>query len=121
MGDQVLFISCPPPPQQQADETDLSQHPLYRAMERFLQRKALQPGAVLCVSLSGGVDSMVIAKLLCAIRDGGKLGAFEVLQGRCSAALVCVSGRSALRCFEQRDRNVLYLTCAVTLSSRCSQ
>mmetsp|Transcript_86253 Transcript_86253/g.143508 ORF Transcript_86253/g.143508 Transcript_86253/m.143508 type:complete len:664 (-) Transcript_86253:911-2902(-) len=63
----------------EADETDLSQHPLYRAMERFLQRKALQPGAVLCVSLSGGVDSMVIAKLLCAIRDGGKLGAFEVL------------------------------------------
>ena len=45
--------------------------PLVRSVARFLlgQGEAFAAGGVACVSLSGGVDSMVVADVLCHLRD----------------------------------------------------
>ena len=60
------------------DERAMGQHPLTKAMGAFLRagsRAAAAPGDAVFVSLSGGVDSMVIARILCALRDRAKAGA----------------------------------------------
>eukprot|EP00667_Euglena_gracilis_P007351 EG_transcript_7422 len=62
-----------------ADESDLPRDKVFRAMEAFLEGQAVAASDVLCVSLSGGVDSMVIAKVLAALRDRGRFGQFEIL------------------------------------------
>ena len=51
----------------------LPREPLVRSMARFLiNRGKLMNEGVVCVSLSGGVDSMVIAHALCHLRDHPK-------------------------------------------------
>lgn len=59
-----------------ADETDILKEPLLRTVLNFLL-KHLKPSGrrageiSLAISLSGGVDSMVIAKILAVLRDSG--------------------------------------------------
>eukprot|EP00668_Euglena_longa_P001370 GGOE01001623.1.p1 GENE.GGOE01001623.1~~GGOE01001623.1.p1 ORF type:complete len:690 (-),score=219.47 GGOE01001623.1:340-2346(-) len=63
----------------QADESDLHRDKVYRAMEEFLEGQGVTASDVLCVSLSGGVDSMVITKVLAAMRDRERFGRFTIL------------------------------------------
>jgi len=62
-----------------ADETDVPQNKLYKAVLQFLNRKfgvmktsdslETEAGFAVVVSLSGGVDSMVVTKILIHLRD----------------------------------------------------
>jgi len=63
----------------QADESTLPRSKVYQAIERFLRRQSVTSAETLCVSLSGGVDSMVIVKVLTALRERGDFGRFEIL------------------------------------------
>lgn len=51
----------------QADETHILKHPLARTVDAFLREHGARDHPAMAVSLSGGVDSMVIAKLLTAL------------------------------------------------------
>lgn len=52
----------------QCDESAIEEHVLVREMVSFLSRRAVTGDQTLIVSLSGGVDSMVILKLLTVVR-----------------------------------------------------
>jgi hypothetical protein len=51
-----------------ANETAIDEESLYLCMQEFLERKWRKEMKYTVVSLSGGVDSMVIAKILCLLR-----------------------------------------------------
>lgn len=53
-------------------------HALFRVMDAFLKERRVRELGVVCVSLSGGVDSMVIASLLCEVRKSNRHGQFTV-------------------------------------------
>lgn len=46
------------------DESGMEKHEVYKAMERYIESNGLRLEGVFVVSLSGGVDSMVVAKIL---------------------------------------------------------
>eukprot|EP01128_Nolandella_sp_AFSM9_P007066 TRINITY_DN3775_c0_g1_i2.p1 TRINITY_DN3775_c0_g1~~TRINITY_DN3775_c0_g1_i2.p1 ORF type:complete len:814 (-),score=171.57 TRINITY_DN3775_c0_g1_i2:69-2438(-) len=50
-----------------ADESNIASHPLYKCMDSFLARRFDPSWGYNIVSLSGGVDSMVVLKLLCLL------------------------------------------------------
>ncbi|CAH0522517.1 unnamed protein product [Peronospora belbahrii] len=62
---------------QGTDESDMPQNQLYRAMDAFLQQMKAQNTSHVGVSLSGGVDSMVVAYLLHKLR--GKYGGYTIV------------------------------------------
>lgn len=67
------------PPPFQADESKILQEPLTRTVAEFLRRRASdQPADALetaCVSLSGGVDSMVLCRILVRLGAARSAGA----------------------------------------------
>mmetsp|Transcript_23808 Transcript_23808/g.39911 ORF Transcript_23808/g.39911 Transcript_23808/m.39911 type:complete len:762 (-) Transcript_23808:152-2437(-) len=61
----------------EADETDMHKHPLYKTVDKFLHEYKAREHPAIAISLSGGVDSMVLAKLLPKLRE--KHGSFRVV------------------------------------------
>uniref|UniRef100_M4C5K3 tRNA(Ile)-lysidine synthetase n=1 Tax=Hyaloperonospora arabidopsidis (strain Emoy2) TaxID=559515 RepID=M4C5K3_HYAAE len=61
----------------QTDESDMPRHRLYRALDEYLKQMRAHEHSHMAVSLSGGVDSMVVAYLLHKLRE--KHGGFTVV------------------------------------------
>ncbi|KAG1704564.1 hypothetical protein DVH05_005495 [Phytophthora capsici] len=53
----------------ETDESDMPRNRLYRAMDEYLTKMNVQEHSHLAVSLSGGVDSMVVAYLMHKLKD----------------------------------------------------
>ena len=91
-----------------ADESELLCHPLASSMRRFLRARLASSTtcrAAVAISLSGGVDSMVIAKIAACLRDSGlaeptsssRKGARKG-RGRRAAAAVADGGSDSAAC-----------------------
>uniref|UniRef100_A0AAV1TL55 tRNA(Ile)-lysidine synthetase n=1 Tax=Peronospora matthiolae TaxID=2874970 RepID=A0AAV1TL55_9STRA len=61
----------------ETDESDMPRHRLYRALDEYLKQMRAHEHSHMAVSLSGGVDSMVVAYLLHKLRE--KHGKFTVV------------------------------------------
>ncbi|GMF35989.1 unnamed protein product [Phytophthora fragariaefolia] len=61
----------------ETDESDMPRNRLYRAMDEYLTQMKAREHAHLAVSLSGGVDSMVVAYLMHKLRD--RHGGFKIV------------------------------------------
>ena len=63
----------------EADESSLEKEKLYKTMDSYLKSRKAEIGSLEClgVSISGGVDSMVVARLLCRLSP--KHGDYKVV------------------------------------------
>lgn len=59
----------------------MQEHPLYRLVEKFVETQRDSNDCPFFVSLSGGVDSMVLMTLLCKLSQGKKIVACHVNYG----------------------------------------
>ncbi|KAL6072721.1 tRNA(Ile)-lysidine synthetase [Balamuthia mandrillaris] len=71
----------------EADESDIESSKLYKTVEQFLKQRQVESLPALAISLSGGVDSMVLTKIVTHIRDKYK----QKMEEKVSSSLTTLS------------------------------